>query len=411
MLRYLFANLIDEEIKRDATFRENLTTHSKSGMQRRENMPSPIDLPPVNSREPQSFGPEDDAVITPRATEGTSLPSITTSGLSIGVATPLTNGSTHNTVMQNPLPATVEESSDLEKRLSQQSQSRSSTEKSGDYFSSSSQGRSPVDESDKGPITPGDTSLDAAANSSTDEKSKESNSLFGKKFRMNFPKKLGRSSTEAKPAIVDEKSEESDKSEDKEEKPVQDSLLRSIQMIRHDYEERIRNSPSRHLPSMITPSPTNETPMLRLPALTAIIIQEERPDSGGVEDLYRGTVESVGADADLVEKAAPAWLGDLLLRNQMQAKEIPKVSFVLLPFQDLLPSIASEDGNSRLNANRMLRAKKILSYVAERVEPQSSAPSPETLRPEEYLELYCHNQVGASPHFAHEECGSTMKPC
>lgn len=41
----------------------------------------------------------------------------------------------------------------------------------------------------------------------------------------------------------------------------------------------------------------------------------------------------------------------------------------------------------------MLRAKKILAYVAERIEPQSEEPDPEALKPEEYLELYCQNQV------------------
>jgi hypothetical protein len=41
----------------------------------------------------------------------------------------------------------------------------------------------------------------------------------------------------------------------------------------------------------------------------------------------------------------------------------------------------------------MLRAKKILSYVAERIEPASDKPNPEALKPEEYLDLYCHDQV------------------
>ena len=49
--------------------------------------------------------------------------------------------------------------------------------------------------------------------------------------------------------------------------------------------------------------------------------------------------------------------------------------------------------NSRLNANRMLRAKKILSYVAERIEAQPEEPDPNALKPEDYLELYCQNQV------------------
>lgn len=86
---------------------------------------------------------------------------------------------------------------------------------------------------------------------------------------------------------------------------------------------------------------------------------------------------------------------------------------MLQPYDHQLPSIASTDGNARLNANRMLRAKKIMAYVAERIE----APHPHaihdadpdhthihahaetehalagnTLKPEEYLELYCQGQ-------------------
>lgn len=66
---------------------------------------------------------------------------------------------------------------------------------------------------------------------------------------------------------------------------------------------------------------------------------------------------------------------------------------MLHPWQDTLPSIASTDGNNRLNANRMLRVKKILSYVAERIEAPSEAPGENDLKPEEYLELYCNDQV------------------
>jgi len=68
------------------------------------------------------------------------------------------------------------------------------------------------------------------------------------------------------------------------------------------------------------------------------------------------------------------------------------VSFILQPYKDLLPSIAGPDGNSRLNANRMLRVKKILAYVAERIEAPPERPEPDALRPEEYLDLYCYEQ-------------------
>lgn len=44
----------------------------------------------------------------------------------------------------------------------------------------------------------------------------------------------------------------------------------------------------------------------------------------------------------------------------------------------------------------MLRAKKILAYVAEHLEsPAELEDDPEGLKPEDYLELYCHNQVFA----------------
>ena len=63
---------------------------------------------------------------------------------------------------------------------------------------------------------------------------------------------------------------------------------------------------------------------------------------------------------------------------------------MLEPWGGVLPRVCPEL-NTRLNANRMLRARKILGYVAERIEP---APKEgEAVRPEEYLELYCKEQV------------------
>ena len=41
----------------------------------------------------------------------------------------------------------------------------------------------------------------------------------------------------------------------------------------------------------------------------------------------------------------------------------------------------------------MLRAKKICAYVAERIEPKVEGADPNALKPEEYLHLYCQDQV------------------
>ena len=41
----------------------------------------------------------------------------------------------------------------------------------------------------------------------------------------------------------------------------------------------------------------------------------------------------------------------------------------------------------------MLRARKVLAYVAERIENLPVFPKEDALAPEEYLELYCQDQV------------------
>ena len=312
IMRFLFAKLIDEELGRDAKFRKDLMADtSEPSSSRRNNTPTSIQLPIITPQSAQDAMNEDDTLITPRPPNGNVLPAVTP-GLTIGLATPNVNGA-----INGNRPSTADEGTSLDKGASQHSQPRHSSEKPSDYFSSGTQPKSGADGQIKVPATPGDTSEEATAQSPVDgdkeEKIKEGG-LFGKNFRMKFPKKLGRASTDVKPAVVDEKSEGSDKSEEKEDKTVQDNFFGSIQKIRYEYEERLQHEASQHLPSSITPSSLNETPVLRLPPYTTVIIQDERPDSGGVADLYRGTISSVGQDADLIEKVGPMWLGDLLLK-------------------------------------------------------------------------------------------------
>lgn len=225
----------------------------------------------------------------------------------------------------------------------------------------------------------------------------KSPSTFGKKFRMSFSsKKLGRSASQAtqeKPVVVDEKAEESETSSTNE-KEVDDCFLGTIQKIRNDYDKQFSEAPEKLIETKVTPSLPTETPVLKLPPGTKIIIQEET--SGGSANVYQGTVENVGRDADIIEQKAPMWLGDALLQNLIPFKEPVKISFVLHPMGDL-HALSAADGNNRLNANRMLRVKKILAYVAERIEELPEEPQPDDLAPEEYLELYCNDQVSIGP--------------
>jgi WD repeat-containing protein 48 len=230
------------------------------------------------------------------------------------------------------------------------------------------------------------------------DNSRSPSTPFGKKFRMGMSfgsKKLSRSTsntTAEKPVVVDEKADESESSSNHE-KEFDDSFLGVVQRIRNEYEKQLAESPHKFVETRIMPSLSNDTPVLKLPAATKVIIQEET--SGGSAELYRGTVETVGADADVIEQRGPMWLGEVLLHNTIPQKDPVKVSFVLHPWHDTLPRIAAADGNNRLNANRMLRVKKILAYVAERIEPtlDFENPDPDAPKPEEYFELYCNDQV------------------
>lgn len=291
-------------IKRDEIYRQELNENLKKGGQR-SNAPNSIQIP-------SSTGTWPDSTLTPRA-NGQSYPM--TPGMGIGVATPA--AVTH-------LPGVPEDGAPLDKRASQAS--RPSADKQGDYFSSTQINS----DSDKKPAaTPVETQDEKAPKSpekgpsdaDKENNGKDSNTLFGRKFKMGMgmsfgSKKLGRSASTntEKPVIVDEKVEDgSETSENGEkEKEVDDSFFGIVQKLRYEYEKALLENPDQRVESGITPSLPNETPVLKPPPLTTVIIQEET--SGGSADLYRGTVGTVGEDASLIEQKAPMWLGDLLLR-------------------------------------------------------------------------------------------------
>ncbi|KAI9744917.1 MAG: hypothetical protein M1818_001843 [Claussenomyces sp. TS43310] len=302
ILRHIFSKLIDEMIKRDEVYRKELfETHVKNVTSNLAKTPLSIEMPsgPITSWEAGS------GANTPKANGG-QFP--TPAGLAIGVATPGISGT---------LPGVPEDGAPLDKRTSHVS--RSSADRSGDYFANASIVSVPDPSAvpptttateEKSPKTPSDA--DKAANG------RETGSLFGKgkkfKMGMSFKKGMGRSVSTAspeKPAAVEEKEEGSETS-DVTEKEVDDSFLGIVQRIRIEYDRELLENPGEALESFITPSLPNETPVLKPPPGTTVIIQEET--SGGSADLYRGTVDTVGEDADSIEERAPMWLGDLLLR-------------------------------------------------------------------------------------------------
>ncbi|OJD19099.1 hypothetical protein AJ78_00885 [Emergomyces pasteurianus Ep9510] len=388
VLRYLFASLIDEEIKRDAAYRQMVEANAKEtqGISR-PNAPDSIEIPTIIAQGVAEAGPSS----ATRSADG--MYHAPTSGLSIGFATPGGRSSFSDNFGNSPLTSA--------------SGVHGASKDQPDYFASATNAHT-IDSPDPNPKSPGLAEDESQSQLGTspadtekeDKPGKRSGSRFGKKFQMSFPKKLGRTSTETKPIIEEKVEEESDDKESEKEKVYDENLSGVIEKMRDEYEETLNERPGQPLASSITPSEETETPTLTLPPNTAILIQEEHPESAVPADLYRGTVGTVGTDADMLEKAAPKWLGEFLLRNTIPFKEVSKVSFSLKPCKDLLPpvvkpdALASNNTSSRLNANRMLRAKKILAYVAERIDPQNpDDPDANPLKPEEYLELYCQNTL------------------
>lgn len=256
-------------------------------------------------------GPTSGSTLKP--TNGTNMPH--TPGLAIGMATPgagpqsASRNSQHNPYLT---PAT-EDGSHLEKTQTQRSSMAEP-----DYFGQVS----PVpngngngkDKTEKEGSTEG---KDETVSSPTEETpAKKGKGMFGKKFTFNMKKfSTGTAIVEpVKPAAVDEKAEDSDAHSTKtDERTVEDNFLGSIQRIRQGYDEQLAAGATK-LETQITPSLPNDTPVLKPPANTTILIQEDRPDAGGVADLFEGKVGSLASQADLIEKAAPMWLAEVLLR-------------------------------------------------------------------------------------------------
>ena len=317
MLRNLFNALIDEELRRDEIYRGNLRAAvGPNGLQRR-NVPLSIAIPTTNTQ-PASSTAESGSSLTSRQPNGM-VPM--TPGLTIGIATPGGPSAPHTSQTPNLLPPTAEEEATLDRESSHESLPPGSTDRGNDYFSpnSDSHQSEASSESNKGAATPAEEPSGAVATQPSDDKEeKKRSSLFGKKFQMTFPKniKIGRTSTDVKRAPVAEEKQEdtSDKSSEQEEKPFEENLFGVVQKIRHDYGEQMRANPDQQLSIGIAPSLPNETPALRPPRDTMVIIQEDNPESGGVADLYRGPIGVLGKEADMVERIAPMWLGDLLLK-------------------------------------------------------------------------------------------------
>ncbi|ODV89202.1 hypothetical protein CANCADRAFT_3834 [Tortispora caseinolytica NRRL Y-17796] len=182
--------------------------------------------------------------------------------------------------------------------------------------------------------------------------------------------------------------------------------------------------------SLLTPPSYIDAPPITIPPETGLYITEASPGSFGNMELYRGTLASMNSEIDTVEKIIPRWLAAMLLKNEITQKALSKVSFALVPWKpddgktEHLPEISGES-TSRLSAYVMLRSRRILHYIDEKLEDHlkpkarqaaiekdkphrkdkesnsfgstidslADSTYAEGSRPEDWLEIICNNEV------------------
>ncbi|KAJ3412650.1 hypothetical protein HDV05_000400 [Chytridiales sp. JEL 0842] len=116
------------------------------------------------------------------------------------------------------------------------------------------------------------------------------------------------------------------------------------------------------------PNP-EEAPFIRLPPEVPIIISmEESGEVAGFLDTFRSTVGGLGwlREAARLEEHLPKWVSDVLFEQRIPQREAPKLSFLMHAHpQSNLPELPNN--TNRLSSNRMIRLRKLIAYVAEKI--------------------------------------------
>ncbi|ORX37083.1 hypothetical protein BD324DRAFT_624711 [Kockovaella imperatae] len=110
-----------------------------------------------------------------------------------------------------------------------------------------------------------------------------------------------------------------------------------------------------------------DAPPLEFPPTTALLISEESKDAGAWVVTYRSQVASTHRDMEALEMNSPLWLLDYLFTSRIRIKEPVKLTFILEPLADSGMKEMPE-GSTRLSASRILRAKKIMAFIYDKLD-------------------------------------------
>jgi WD repeat-containing protein 48 len=137
----------------------------------------------------------------------------------------------------------------------------------------------------------------------------------------------------------------------------------------------------------------DETPPLDLPRNLPVFFSVEQSPSMYI-DTYHGSVRDLGKLKN--SEIIPQWVQDWIIQRVPPPKDPAKLSFLLQKHaKSSLPEMPAD--TNRLTANRMLRIKKVLQYLAEKLSIEldpacygSQLPKPPNGL---FIELYCNGKV------------------
>ena len=190
-----------------------------------------------------------------------------------------------------------------------------------------------------------------------------------------------------------------------------------------NYDNAINNSQQASYPTHIN---YQETPYLEIPQHTAVFLSmEETAEVSTFLDTYRGTVGGMSDPQEIghLEDRLPSWMYDWIVEQKPPSRDPAKMSFILQPAEGSnLPELPNN--TSRLSANRMLRVRKLLAYVVDKLDlnppgvikpdmKHARTASAQTIantqfnlqmqaaqelgwtrdKPEVWLEMLCHDKV------------------
>lgn len=138
-----------------------------------------------------------------------------------------------------------------------------------------------------------------------------------------------------------------------------------------------------------------DAPPVAFDPRTRLIISEVAQDAGAPTCVYNQVIGKLNTEPEIeaLEQSLPGWVGEIVLQSNLPQRYLSKIGFLVL-FENKEGHEAGHMEKSRLMANPVLRARKIMSYIVKQMVQNNKLP--ETAlndRPEDIVELVCKDQV------------------